>query len=97
MLNKKIKTKKYKKYLTQKNNYAINNQEVIMKVRTTILIDEDLLKQLKKTAIDGNKSYSELYNEILKEYFKNKELKKVFKEEKKEDDKIILENETDKF
>ena len=40
-----------------------------MKIRTSLMLDETLLKKLKKTAVDGNKNYSDMLNLILSDYF----------------------------
>ena len=48
-----------------------------MKVRTTIFIEEDLLKQLKIKAIENNKNYSEMFSEILQKHFQKKLDKKI--------------------
>jgi len=37
-----------------------------MRTRATFVLDDDLLKKLKKTAIDESKSYSECLEELIK-------------------------------
>ncbi len=61
-------------------------KRISMSVRTTVSIEDDLLKLLKLKAVETSRSVSDLLNELIKESFReDSEDLKAFYEREKED------------